>query len=66
MSAHILKDQLDISEAGFWACVQDKVKPDRGEPRVPAEALPAELVHLLITQLGLSNTEIARRDRLMR
>jgi len=61
--AHILRDQLDVSEAEFWACVQDKVKPDRGEPRVPAEALPAELVHLLITRLGLSDPEIAKMSK---
>jgi hypothetical protein len=61
--AHILRDQLNVSEAEFWACVQDKVKPDRGEPRVPAEALPAELVHLLMTQVGLSNAEMASISR---
>jgi hypothetical protein len=61
--AHILRDQLDTSEAEFWACVQDKVKPDRGEPRVPAEALPAELVHLLITQIGLSEAEVAKMSK---
>jgi hypothetical protein len=61
--AHILRDQLDVSEAEFWACAQDKVKPDRGEPRVPAEALPAELVHLLITRLGLSDAEIAKMSK---
>jgi hypothetical protein len=61
--AHILRDQLDISEAGFWACVHDKVKPDRGEPRVPAEALPAELVHLLITRIGLSDAEVAKMSK---
>jgi hypothetical protein len=61
--AHILRDQLDISEPEFWACVQDKVKPDRGEPQVPAEALPAELVHLLITRIGLSSAEVAKMSR---
>jgi hypothetical protein len=61
--AHILRDQLDVSEAEFWSCVQDKVRPNRGEPRVPAEALPAELVHLLITRLGLSEAEIAKMSR---
>jgi hypothetical protein len=58
-----LRDQLDVSEGEFWACAQDKVKPDRGEPRVPAEALPAELVHLLMTQIGLSDAEIAGISR---
>jgi hypothetical protein len=61
--AHILRDQLDVSEAEFWACAQDKAKPDRGEPRVPAEALPAELVHLLITRIGLSDAEVAKMSR---
>lgn len=61
--SHILRDQLAVSEAEFWACVQNKVKPDRGEPRAPAEALPADLVHLLITRLGLSETEIATMSR---
>jgi len=59
----MLRDHLDVTEAEFWACVQDKVKPDRGEPRVPAEALPADLVHLLITRAGLSDAEIAAMSK---
>ena len=43
--------------------MQDKVKPDRGEPEVPAEALPAELVHLLITRLGLDDAEVGRMSK---
>lgn len=61
--SHILRDQLDVSEAELWACVQDRVKPDRGEPRVPEEALPADLVHLLITRLRLSGAEIAKMSK---
>ena len=61
--SHILGDQVGVSEAEFWACVQDKAKPDRGEPKAPAEALPADLVHLLITRLGLSETEIAEMSK---
>lgn len=57
--SHILRDQLHVTEAEFWACVKDKKRPDRGEPKVPREALPADLVHLLITRLGLSDAEIA-------
>jgi hypothetical protein len=56
--AHILRDQLEVSPAEFWACVQDKKVPDRGQPQIPAEALPADLVHLLITRLGLDDAEI--------
>ncbi len=61
--SHILKDQLDVNEAEFWACVRDKVKPNRGKRKVPEEALPADLVHLLITRLGLSEAEIAKMSK---
>jgi hypothetical protein len=61
--AHILRDQLNVSQDEFWACVQDKVKPDRGGPHIPAEALPAELVHLLITRLGLDDAEVGRMSK---
>jgi hypothetical protein len=56
---HILRDQLQVDEPTFWACVQDGVPPDRGVPRAPAGALPAELVHLLITRVGLPEHEVA-------
>ena len=61
--SHILRDQLSVSEAEFSACAQKKVKPDRGEPKMPEQALPADLVHLLITRLGLSEAEIADMTR---
>jgi hypothetical protein len=34
------------------------VKPDRGLPQPPPEVLPAELVHLLITRVGLSESAV--------
>jgi hypothetical protein len=61
--SHILRDQLDVSEEAFLACVRDGVKPDRGEPEVPAEALPADLAHLLVTRLCLSSAEVAVMTR---
>lgn len=57
--SHILRDQLDVTDGGFWSCVQDGIKPDRGEPEVPAEALPAELVYMLIMRVGLDETAVA-------
>ncbi|MGD0557493.1 MAG: cytotoxic translational repressor of toxin-antitoxin stability system [Streptosporangiaceae bacterium] len=57
--SHILRDQLDVDQAAFWACVQNGRKPDRGEPEPSAEALPADLVHLLLTQVHLSETDVA-------
>lgn len=56
---HILRDQLQVTDAEFWRCARDGVKPDRGEPEVPAEALPAELVYLLIHRVGLDETAVA-------
>jgi hypothetical protein len=61
--SHILRDQLAVSEAEFWACVQNSVKPDRGAPKLPEEALPASLVHQLITTLGLSDAEVAQLSK---
>ncbi|HEX5496587.1 MAG TPA: cytotoxic translational repressor of toxin-antitoxin stability system [Mycobacteriales bacterium] len=66
---HILRDQLHVAEPVFWGCVRDGVTPDRGVPTIPAHALPAELVHLLLTRVGLTDAEVAgmtRRDALAR
>jgi hypothetical protein len=57
--SHILRDQLVVTEREFWHCAQDGIKPNRGEPEVPAEALPAELVYLLISRVGLDEATIA-------
>jgi hypothetical protein len=60
---HILRDQLDVDEAEFWACVRNGTRPDRGTPEVPPEALPADLVHLLISRVGLAENEVAKLDK---
>jgi hypothetical protein len=57
--SHILRDQLEITEEGFWRYVKEGVKPDRGMPEAPAGALPADVVHLLISRVGLGDTEVA-------
>ncbi|GAB2686961.1 hypothetical protein GCM10027271_57230 [Saccharopolyspora gloriosae] len=57
--AHILRDQLQVSEDDFWACVDRKVLPDRGFPvRSSSESLPAELVRLLVHRAGVPEAEI--------
>lgn len=61
--SHILRDQLDVDQATFWACVQDGRKPDRGAPKLPEEALPADLVHLLLTRVRLSEAEVAAMNK---
>ncbi|GAA0911550.1 hypothetical protein GCM10009560_00880 [Nonomuraea longicatena] len=57
--SHILRDQLQVDEATFWACVQNEVRPDRGAPELPSEALPADLVFMLISRVGLDETTVA-------
>jgi hypothetical protein len=63
MWKHILRDQLEIDESQFWSCVRDGVKPDRGTPEPPSEALPADLVHMLIARVGLDESEIVRMSK---
>jgi hypothetical protein len=63
MWSHILRDQLDLDQATFWTCVQDGEKPDRGAPEPPLEALPADLVHLLLTQVRLSEADVAAMSK---
>lgn len=60
---HILRDQLHVEESDFWRCVKDAIKPDRGVPATPAEALPADLVHLLISRVGLDEVQIAAMSK---
>lgn len=60
--AHILRDQLDVSEAEFWACVKKRVKPSRSYPEPPEEAIPAGLVDQLI-QNGVPEDEIRGMDK---
>jgi hypothetical protein len=61
--SHILRDQLHVSESDFWNCARDGVKPDRGMPEPPTEALPADLVHLLITRVGITESEVGAMSK---
>jgi hypothetical protein len=64
MWRHILRDQLEVDDAVFWSCVRDCVKPPRGGPTPPSQAsLPAELVYLLISRVGLAETEVAAMSK---
>jgi hypothetical protein len=59
MWAHILRDQLDVDAAVFWACVRGEALPNRGDAEQPVEALPAEVAYLLRERVRLSDSEIA-------
>jgi len=63
--AHVLRDQLDVTEQEFWDCVRDGVAPDRGAPQTPdpAATIPAEVVHLLVERVGLTREQVAALGR---
>jgi hypothetical protein len=61
--AHILRDQLDVDEATFWATVRDGVKPSRSAAAPPAETLPVELAFLLVNRVGLSREQVAAMSK---
>jgi len=60
---HILRDQLAVNEAEFWACVRGGERPDRGQPAAPPEAIPSELAHLLIHRVGVTEVEVATMSK---
>ena len=59
--SHILSDQLDVTEAEFWACVDERKLPDRGAAadKAPENAMPASLAYQLIHVVGVPETEVA-------
>ncbi len=61
--SHILKDQLDVIEAEFWACVHDGATPDRGSPVKTEESVPAQLVHILLNDIRLPEAEVAKMSK---
>ena len=60
---HILRDQLEVSEAQFWACVREGVVPGRAAQQQPLDSVPAEVVHLLLSRVGLTEAEVATMSR---
>ncbi|HVT68101.1 MAG TPA: cytotoxic translational repressor of toxin-antitoxin stability system [Trebonia sp.] len=54
---------LKVGQEAFWACVRDGRRPDHGVPSVPPEALPADLVHLLLTRVGLTEDDVRALTR---
>ena len=56
----ILREQLEVTEAEFWACVRDKQLPDRGQDAEPtaSASLPAGLVYQLIHVARVHEDEV--------
>lgn len=63
--SRILREQLQVTDAEFWACVDNKTKPVRfpaeAAPSTPANAVPAWLVASLIGA-GVPEAEVAQMD----
>ena len=60
MWSHILDDQLHVTEAQFWECVDNRRPPQRTAAAAPEGAvLPASLAYQLVNTLHLSSDEIA-------
>lgn len=57
--AHILRDQLVVTENEFWACVRDRALPDRGAPPAERPGLPYSLLNQLVNVVGLPSHEAA-------
>lgn len=60
--SHLLRDQLDVTEEEFWACVPGGVTPDRGARETPAETIPAGVVSQLLAY-GVGDEEIRGMSR---
>lgn len=59
---HILRNQLQVTEVEFWACVDKGLLPARPQAEGPAgerSALDAKLVRNLIRRVGLSEDDVA-------
>lgn len=58
MWAHILRDQLDVTSDEFWACVSDRVLPDRGDPSLMVEAIPMGVIRTLTQEARIPEAEV--------
>jgi hypothetical protein len=58
--AHILNDQLNVTDETFWQCVDNKRLPDRtpATQKHDTKTLPASLAYQLVNTLHLTNEQI--------
>lgn len=59
--ASVFREQLQVSEADFWACVDDGVLPPRPQPATderPGPAIDAKLMRNLVRKVGMSAAEL--------
>ncbi|TCC18942.1 cytotoxic translational repressor of toxin-antitoxin stability system [Kribbella speibonae] len=56
--AHILRDQLAVTAEEFWACVEDKVLPDRQELQVPTDTIPVGVIRVLVVEAHIPEAKV--------
>lgn len=62
--AHILRDQLDVTEQEFWDCADRGILPDRGgNPVDTLRGVPTQVLYQLKHRVGLTESEIAALSR---
>lgn len=62
--SHILRDQLKVSEAEFWECLDTGHPPKRGGIEEPEkDPIPTGVVWNLLNRVGLSEVEVAAMER---
>jgi len=61
--AHILRDQLEVSEEEFWKCLETGTPPDRGEEVEKREALPADLIFQLVHRFRVPEQEVKQMTK---
>jgi len=62
--AHILRDQLVVTEQEFWDCAERGIVPDRGgAPASEPRGVPTEILYQLKHRAGLPASEIATLSR---
>jgi hypothetical protein len=60
--AHIMRDQLLVTEEDFYRCVEQGILPPRPAPSSPApppDALDGKLVRNLIRKVGMTQAQVA-------
>ncbi|MGL5808834.1 MAG: hypothetical protein ACRCYQ_02680 [Nocardioides sp.] len=56
--SHILRDQLEATADEFWACVDNRVLPDRGQPAEVVEAIPIGVIRTLTQGARIPEAEV--------
>jgi hypothetical protein len=63
--AHILREQLRVTEQQFWDCVRRGVKPPRpgAAPPPPENRIDGRLAYNLVKKVGLTPEQLASMDQ---